>query len=781
MFFLLVLLAAVEPPAPVVTQPASYPADALARHAEASVVVRVTITQAGDVTEAEIAQSGGEAFDAAALRAVQAWKFRPALKDGAPVAAKIRVPFDFRLPASQPASLPASAPAAPEETPLTVNVHGKRVHKDARGASDIVIDRQLLVAAPHPDAGSMLRSAPGVYVSRVEGDAVAHEIFLRGFDAEHGQDIELTMAGVPLNRVSHIHAQGYSDLNVVMPEIVRSLRVVEGVYDPRQGDFAVAGSIHFDLGVVDRGLRLTSRYGSFNTFRQTIVYAPREEQEQTFGAASFSRSDGFGQNRASMSGSATGQYAFSLPFGVKGLAHVTAFAARGGLAGALRRDDVQAGRVDFYGVYDDPSARAQSAFASRAQAMLDLSREAESGARSELQAAFVTSDFSLRENFTGYTQGPQGDLLEQRNTDYTFNGKLSHRFAPFQPATWLGGVFEAGLSVRHDVVDQKQNRLAAPGNTVFDPSVDATIHATDLGAYGDLQLRFLPWLALRGGLRADVLAYDVEDRLPSVAHRTAMGVALGPRVSVDASPLPWLKIVGAYGEGYRSPQARQLVDGQTAPFTKVRSAELGATFSLDERLSVTATGFLAFVQNELVFEAEENRLTERGPTSRKGAALRVQTQPLRWLTAAASVTYVNATLDAPPVSTDGLPQAPGDLVPYAPSVVFRCDAAAFGPLTRFGGGALEGRVGAGVSAIGPRPLYFGQFSPSFATLDAQASLSWRWITVGVEGQNLTNARYAASEFVSTSNWTRAVPSLLPARHTVAGAPLTLMGVVTLGF
>jgi hypothetical protein len=90
---------------------------------------------------------------------------------------------------------------------------------------------------------------PGVYVSRPEGDAVAHEIYLRGFNAAHGQDIEFTVGGVPINQLSHLHGQGYADLNFILPEVVRSIRVTEGVYDPHQGDFAVAGSIDFDLGV----------------------------------------------------------------------------------------------------------------------------------------------------------------------------------------------------------------------------------------------------------------------------------------------------------------------------------------------------------------------------------------------------------------------------------------------------------------------------------------------------------------------------------------------------
>jgi iron complex outermembrane receptor protein len=102
-------------------------------------------------------------------------------------------------------------------------------------------------------------------------------------------------------------------MNFIIPEVVRSLRVVEGVYDPRQGDFAVAGSVDFELGVHDRGYQLRSTYGSFNTFRQLLIVAPEDEADDTFGAVQFRSSDGFGENRGSLSGGAIAQYGFDLP------------------------------------------------------------------------------------------------------------------------------------------------------------------------------------------------------------------------------------------------------------------------------------------------------------------------------------------------------------------------------------------------------------------------------------------------------------------------------------
>ncbi|RXL50952.1 TonB-dependent receptor, partial [Citrobacter sp. AAK_AS5] len=77
----------------------------------------------------------------------------------------------------------------------------------------------------------------------------------------------------------HIHGQGYADLNVLIPETVRSVRVLEGVHDPHQGDFAVAGSVDFDLGVEERGVHATATYGSFDTKRLVAIFAPAGQSE----------------------------------------------------------------------------------------------------------------------------------------------------------------------------------------------------------------------------------------------------------------------------------------------------------------------------------------------------------------------------------------------------------------------------------------------------------------------------------------------------------------------
>ena len=62
-----------------------------------------------------------------------------------------------------------------------------------------------------------------------------------------------TSCGVPINEVGNLHGNGYADTHFIIPELVTSLRVIEGPFDPRQGNFAVAGSASYQLGLPNRG------------------------------------------------------------------------------------------------------------------------------------------------------------------------------------------------------------------------------------------------------------------------------------------------------------------------------------------------------------------------------------------------------------------------------------------------------------------------------------------------------------------------------------------------
>ena len=126
-----------------------------------------------------------------------------------------------------------------------------RESRPAMSAGELAIDRETISSARPASADEILRSAPGVLIVQHGAEGKGHQIFMQGFDAAHGSDVEATLMGVPLNEPSHVHGQGYLDLYGIIPEVVSAMRVQKGPFLPDQGDFAMAGSLRFDLGVPD--------------------------------------------------------------------------------------------------------------------------------------------------------------------------------------------------------------------------------------------------------------------------------------------------------------------------------------------------------------------------------------------------------------------------------------------------------------------------------------------------------------------------------------------------
>ena len=58
--------------------------------------VAMLVDAKGEVVAPRIAQSSSPEFEEASIKAVKAWRFKPATKDGQPVTTRLSVPFRFK-------------------------------------------------------------------------------------------------------------------------------------------------------------------------------------------------------------------------------------------------------------------------------------------------------------------------------------------------------------------------------------------------------------------------------------------------------------------------------------------------------------------------------------------------------------------------------------------------------------------------------------------------------------------------------------------------------------
>jgi hypothetical protein len=696
--------------------------------------------------------------------------------------ARAEEPAEATPAPSAPPALPTETP--PAEAPQSIDVVGER---PAHGASESTRARPEIEAAPHRTGGDLLQIVPGVFITQHSGQGKAYQIFYRGFDAVHGQDVELWVGGAPVNEVSNVHGQGYADLHFVMPEVVREVRATPGTYDPRQGDFAVAGSIRYELGYAEPGVTAKLGVGSFGERRVFLAWHPEGSDERSFAAFEAQETDGFGPARAARRTSAIAQHVIALGDATSLRLLTQAYAARFDSAGVLPSSYVEAAPSSSARRFDalDPN---QGGYSARASLVAAITRAPGDGSELELAPFLVWRSLKLRQDYTGYLQHPSdGDSTQQLDEAVTIGAtaRYKRRVALFRKDDSV----EAGLSLRSDWIDQSQRSLSIVGDRVLSTPVLAKVRATDAAGWIDVAARPLSRLTIRAGVRIDGLAYATEDDAPAAGTstrvgsdgavsdpratgqaRAAMGSVIDPRASVDARVWRGLHVVASYGRGLRSPQARSLGDGERTPFTRVDSAELGLRYAETPWLRGSLSAFRTSLSDDLVFDPVTTR-NERVPsTARTGVALEYVMRPAAWFVSAGSATYTHAAF----TKSDATYHV-GDLLPYVPQLVIRQDLAFTPSLGRLGPlGEARARIGAALTGLVNRPLPYGERGSDVFLVDASAAVRAGHFELGLDVFNALDAMWFDGEFSFASALPGARASLVPQRHVSVGAPRTVM-------
>ncbi|HEY0194091.1 MAG TPA: hypothetical protein VGC42_23400, partial [Kofleriaceae bacterium] len=629
----------------------------------------------------------------------------------------------------------------------------------------------------------------------------AEQIFLRGFDAREGQDIELRVNGDVVNQVGNLHGNGYADLHFIIPELVQSLRVVEGPYDPRQGNFAVAGSADYELGLTRRGLTAAYQLGSFGTQRALLTWGSPSANSHNFGGVELYRTDGFGQNRDARRATALGQLEDKL--GDDGLWRLTSgvYLSEYHSAGVIRDDDYQAGRKGFYDTYDF----GQGGSAARGFVLGDLEYQHDDYITHH-QLSLTAQTMRLREDFTGYLldqqtsfQAPhdqRGDLIDLASSALTAQAQGYMRRKG--QVLGLPQELELGYAARVDATSGTQYRLTTVAMPQYPYHKDTDLDAVlgDVGLYAAANLSLAPWAALRGGIRADLFSYDVIDNCAAhdVAHpvasdppgdtsclsqadfgkyrepvqrATTAGAVILPRASLVLGPFGGVSPSLSYGQGVRSIDPSYISQDRATPFARIASYDAGAAYKgspADLDLELRLSGFRTHVDQDLVFSETVGRNVLAGGSTRLGGSVSGRIRGA-WFDDNVSVTVVRSTFDDT-----------GRLIPYVPDVVVRNDGVVFHELPWL---VLDQPVlataGTGITLVGPRALPYGQRSDTVFTLDVQGSVAWTRYKLGLDASNLLDRRYRLGEYNYASDFhSQTEPTLTIARQFTAGAPRTVM-------
>lgn len=260
---------------------------------EARVLLRVTLDAQGQVSAAEIVEPAGHGFDEAALQTLAGYRFEAATRDGAPIAARILLPIEFRQTVPPPSPLPsvAAAPLPPTAAPLpaavprpdpaataiAVTAHGHSPAERLRRSAEAVHVVETTEAKRRTaDLGEVLARTQGVGVQRAGGVGSDTRFSLNGLTDDQ---VRFFVDGIPLEFAGYPFGIANVPIN-----LVERVEIYRGVVPIRFGADALGGAVNV---VGDHELRGThasasAQAGSFGTYLLTLSAQHRDEQSGWF-------------------------------------------------------------------------------------------------------------------------------------------------------------------------------------------------------------------------------------------------------------------------------------------------------------------------------------------------------------------------------------------------------------------------------------------------------------------------------------------------------------------
>ncbi|GAB4417145.1 MAG: TonB-dependent receptor [Bacteroidia bacterium] len=595
------------------------------------------------------------------------------------------------------------------------------------------LDIQLRPLNSSQDA---LRAVPGLFIAQHAGGGKAEQIFLRGFDIDHGTDINLTVDGMPVNMVSHAHGQGYADLHFLMPELIERIDFDKGPYDARTGNLATAGQVAFRTReVLDRS-EVKLQVGQFDTYQGTALVdlLPGNTRHHAYVAGSYLYSDGYfdsPQNfdRLNVMASYAGMVGDATRLRVS-LSH---FDSQWDASGQIPDRAVAQGLIGPLGAIDST----EGGHTSRSNVQVALTQLRPDGTVLRQTLYYSRYTFELYSNFTFFLEDPvNGDQIRQREIrdiyGYRSSATRDYRWGKVALRT------EAGLDLRIDEV--RDNELSATTNrtTVRERLALGQVNEANAGFFLIQQIRPADRLSIEASLRYDQFRFAYEDHLTEAYDPRAVSQGiLSPKLNVLLSLSRQVQLYARAGRGFHSNDTRVILAEQGREILpSADGADLGLMLKPLPGMIVQAGVWGLWMEQEFVYVGDAAIVEPGGRTRRQGVDVSVRYQAAPWLYFDADVNYTHAR---------GV--EPGEPETYIP----------LGPVwTSIGGATLRLPLGLDASLryrhLGDRPANedYSLTATGYTLLDAVLRYRTPAFEVSLSVENLLDAAWKEAQFETES-------------------------------
>lgn len=462
-------------------------------------------------------------------------------------------------------------------------VKGQQLDRVEQPYSSTYFDNQTVrdLAISQPE--TLFDKVPGMNIRDLGLSGVANSITIRGFGGGgHGGDLGVVLDGIALNEAMS-HADGYVDLNVIVPLEIDSFTVYKGPVSALYGNYNRGGLLKVNTRKSGEYTNLDVSAGSHGRFDLQGASGHNLGESQSLNlAAQHYRSDGYRPQSATERTTLAGRWGVRLGANTQVALSARWHDADGDNPSYLSEEQYP---VDPYGI--DPNVRNDGSEKTFATARADLNHSLGDTIR------WLSYVYTTQQEFSRWFTRPVGGQWQQREETYdrdvegagsSFNGQ--NRLGATE-LTWVAGVEllrESTYFQYYEGLDNRQRQAPA----VADRDVSQNSRSAFIELHADVHRLLMPSL----GLRYD--RFDGKCRLvgPETGGNPCESLNeldnLSPKLGIKSAWLDGVQTRVSLAEGFALPGGWLKYQSQAANLEPVvyRQGEIGLTVSPSESLEV---------------------------------------------------------------------------------------------------------------------------------------------------------------------------------------------------
>ncbi|MDG5492196.1 TonB-dependent receptor [Psychroserpens sp. SPM9] len=627
------------------------------------------------------------------------------------------------------------------------------------------ITRLDLNTSPVNSSQEVLRKVPGLIIGQHAGGGKAEQLFLRGFDIDHGTDVSISVDGMPVNMVSHAHGQGYSDLHFLIPETVNKIDFGKGPYYAQEGDFNTAGYVDFSTRDYLKDSQISFSLGDFNSLRTLGLFNLLEntKRQNAYIATEYIATDGPFESPQNFNRlNIFGKYVHFSPENDKLSISASHFTSRWNASGQIPQREVDNGNITRFGAIDDT----EGGETERTNFNVEFSKNISDKTLFTSNAFYSHYAFELYSNFTFFLEDPiNGDQIRQKEDRQIFGANTAIKHHTYLGTTEL--TLTTGLGFRHDINNDVELSHTLNRQTTLEQIQLGDINQTNVDAFLNAEFEFGKF-KIAPALRLDYFKFLYTDKLQTTyTLQSETKTIVSPKLNLFYNAKDNLQVFLKSGIGFHSNDTRVVVNNLGEDILpRAYGLDLGNVWKPAKKLVVNTALWYLFLEQEFVYVGDAGIVEPSGKTERFGLDLGLRYQFNDWLFFDTDATLTKAR---------SLEAASGeDYIPLAPDFTL-AGGLSVSDLNGFSGG-IRYRY------IDDRPANEDNsiVAEGYVVTDFNMNYSFDNVTLGLVIENLFDVEWNETQFATESrlqNEAQAVEEI----HFTPGTPFFIKGSVTYKF